>query len=53
MARILLVDLEGLQTADEITSAINAALAANPTYHLLCFGADWMPRKCAVLQEVS
>lgn len=53
MARVILVDLDGKATADEISAAINSALSANPTYRFVCFGADWMPRKCAVLQEIA
>jgi hypothetical protein len=51
MAQIIIVDLGGLETAEDIQAAINAALTANPTYRFQCFGADWMPRKCAILQE--
>jgi len=52
MARIIIVDLAELETAADIEAAINAALTANPSYRFQCFGADWMPRKCAILQEV-
>ena len=52
MANIIIIDLGGLDTKAEIEAALNAALTANPTYKFVCFGADWMPGKYAVLQEV-
>lgn len=51
MARVIILIIPADADVGTIEALINAALADNPTYRFVSFGAEWMTR-CVVLREV-